>query len=216
MTYCKPYYWNENERSYKDVILWRSEERKTDSFIFMKGRHLPFDSKDPRWPTTIQDPKDYDLIFHSEVLPERFTSYDVLPNNCPAPLVNAKVKHLLETLCLEDVQFFPATVVPAKPKMESFENHDYWVLNICSLYEDVDFEQSETNFREISKDKPPIQSGYKRVIFKELTGQKIPHIGRLIYSKSSIIVSPELVKIFKKEKIKGVRFTQNSEHGDRL
>ena len=204
----KPFHWLENERCMKDIARYKWKERRTDQSTFMFGRRLPFDSGYPRCFYTLEDPQNYDLIYHSEQPPEVFLKrYDVLPSNGTAPLVNAKVKTLLEELCPEDVQFFPVTLVPETQKMTPFENHDYWALNICSLYEDVNLEASEFKYAKEGQ----IQS-YKKCIFHELQGQKIPHLGRLLHSLGRIIVSPELVSLFKKEKIKGVRFYSEEDY----
>ena len=104
----KPFHWLENERCMKDIARYKWKERRTPRSLFDFGERLPFDTGNPNLSYTLQDPKDYDLIYHSEQPPEVFLKrYDVLPNNGTAPLVNTKVKTLLEELCPEDVQFFP-------------------------------------------------------------------------------------------------------------
>lgn len=209
----KPYHWTENYRSNKDIVDYKWRERGTDQSAFMFGRNLPFSTGSSKCFYTLQNPKDYDLIYHSEQSPEVFLNrYDVLPNNGTAPLVNAKVKTLLENLCPEDVQFFPVTIVPETQKMTPFENHDYWALNICSLYEDVNIEASEYSYGAKGGILENKICGYKKCVFNELHGQKIPHMGRLVYALGRIIVSPELVSLFKKEKIKGVRFYSEEEY----
>ena len=213
MKYNRPYYWIKSYRANKDILLWRSAERKTNQYIFMKGHTLPYDSGNPRLTSTLQDPKDYDLIFHSASPPEMFLKrYDVLPNNASAPLVNAKVKAILEDLCPDDVQFFPATILPETDKMEPFENHDYWVVNICKIYDDINWEKSELKY-DYDRPKGHQISGYKRICFNDLKGQTIPYLSRLIHFLPHIIIHPDLVRRFKKEKIKGAKFIKNLENG---
>ena len=214
MTYNKPYYFQESEFANKHVLLWRWNERKTDQYIFMDAQYLPYDSGNEHLTSTLQDPKDYDLIFHSESPPEIFLKrYDVLPNNTPAPLVNTKVKAILEELCFDDVQFFPAMIKQANAKMEPFENHDYWVVNICKQYDDLNWEKSELQY-DLSRPKILQIKGYKCICFNELRGQSIPYLARLKNSLGYIVIHPDLVKRFKKEKIKGVKFIKNNDEGD--
>ena len=102
--------------------------------------------------------------------------------------------------------------MPETQKMTPFENHDYWALNICSLYEDVNLEASEYSYGAKESGLHQTIMGYKKCVFHELWGQKIPYIGRLIHFRPAIIVSPELVSLFKKEKIKGVRFYSEEDY----
>jgi len=214
MVYSRPYYWEKSLAGEKYIMDYRWKERKTKYLLFMKGHALPYDSGNPNLVYTLQDPKDYDLVFDSESPPEMFLErYDVLPNNTPAPLVNDKVKTILEELCPDDVQFFPAMIKQANAKMEPFENHDYWVVNICKVYEDLNWEKSELKY-DLDMPKGHQIDGYKRICFNELNGQTIPYLGRLAYFKPKLIIHPELVKRFKKEKIKGSKFIKNSEDGD--
>jgi hypothetical protein len=209
----KPFHWTKNYRSNKDMVDYKWRERKTDISTFNTGHTLPFDTGNPNLNYTLQDPKDYDLIYHSEQPPEIFLNrYDILPSNGTAPLVNLKVKKLLEEFCPNDVQFFPATIVPEKSNMESFENHDYWALNICSIYNDINFEDSVFTYGARGGGLEKHIMGYKKCVFHELRGQTIPHIGRLIHALSYIIVSPELVKLFKGKKIKGVKFYSEEDY----
>ena len=88
--------------------------------------------------------------------------YDILTNNTPALLVNNKVKSILEEICPDDVQFFPAMIKHANAKMEPFENHDYWVVNICKQYEDLNWEKSELKYDYNMPEGHQID-GYKRI-----------------------------------------------------
>ncbi len=213
--YNKPFYFSETERYTKDILNYKWRERKTNNHTFMRGFRLPYDSGNPNLSYTLVDPKNYDLIYHSVIVPDVFIErYDVFPNNGTAPLVNKKVKNLLENLCPEDVQFFPVMIKNDNDKIDHFENHDYWLLNICSIYEDVNFEKSEFKYGSPGTCIEGALLGYKKCVFNEIVDQKIPHISRLIHSQAHIIVSPELVKRFKKEKIKGAKFIKNNDDGD--
>lgn len=214
MTYNKPYYWQKSSAPEKYIMDYRWKERKTDQYIFMDAQYLPYDSGNQYLTSTLQDPKDYDLVFDSESYPDMFLQrYDVLPNNTPAPLVNNKVKAILEDMCPGDVQFFPAMIKQANAKMIPFENHDYWVVNICKIYDDVNWEKSELNY-DLSRPKGLEVRGYKCICFNERIGQKIPYLSRLKHSYGYIIIHPELVKRFKREKIKGAKFIKNNDNGD--
>ena len=94
----KPMIWSipENFKN-RHIMDYQWRERKTDSIIFMQGKHLP--CADIGGIPCSLDPKEYDLIFASEVSPAQFTKFDCLPNNALVPLVNQKVLNIFNKLC---------------------------------------------------------------------------------------------------------------------
>lgn len=200
----KPYLFWENSIPNKHILLYMWRERKTESLTFMEGHRLPFDTGNPNLSFTLKDPKDYDLIYDSEILPEVFLGkYDVWPNNGVAPVVNQRVVDVMNNLCPDQVQFFPIMLKNANSKMPVFANHDYFLMNICQTYNGVDMEKSTcTYFRDGDI------SGFNKLSFLESGHEQMPHIARLEMARSHIVVSSELVKAFKKAKIKGVKFIE--------
>lgn len=172
----------------------------------MQGRPLPFDTGNPHMAATLQNPKDYDLIFHSEVPEEKMSQYDVLPNNAIGGLtVNNHVLKLLKSLCPEDCQAFPVIIQNENPKLPDFENHDYSLINITNTVDAIDRTQSKIKYDE---DNEPAHIASLR-LKEDCMGPH--HIVRINDYHPIILVSPELVALFKKEKIKGVRFLKDFE-----
>jgi hypothetical protein len=209
--YRAPYKWSiPNDFPNKAILNYRWQERKTDSLIFMQGRSLPFDTGNPNMAITLQDPKDYDLIFHSEVPEETILKYDVLPNNSMGGvIVKSGLLKLMNDFCPNDFQAFPVIIRNENPKLPDFENHDYWLINITNMVDAIDREATEFNY--LSKDLGGEIFGVKRNLnFREkVVGTH--HLSRDSILHSFILASPELVSLFKKEKIKGVRFLKDFE-----
>ena len=139
--------WN-SYKSNSHILEYKWRERKTDSYIFMQGKNLPFDCGYVERLNTLQDPKDYDLIYHAEISEEKLKGYACMPNNSQAPLVNQKVLDMLLELCPDEFQYFPVTIVGENPKYPFFENHDYCLINICKTVDIVDQSQSKIKYFE--------------------------------------------------------------------
>lgn len=155
----------------------------------------------------IKDPKDYDLIYHSSMTEEiMLKRYELVQNNGTSPLVNKRFKDLLQEICPDDVQFFPATIVNADDKMEPFENHDYYVLNICRKVDALDFDKTE--FKLIDKTKPRSPSNVmspRNRVYKSMDQIEPFGIARLLYFSPDIILPPHVAEAVQKAKIKGLR-----------
>ena len=206
MDYNKPYILRDSYSTYKHMVDYKTEERKTDPIIFMQGHALPFDTGNPNLACTKDDPKGYDLVFHAEVEEAVFTKYDCLPNNKYAPLVNARVLEILQELCPHDIQAFPATIVSEVPEKFAFENHDYWVVNITKTVDGIDKELSDFDKFESGRIKD-----IHKLILRDVQCMGSSHIVRQHDYHVEILVSPTLVKAFKKAKIKGVKFLKDTE-----
>lgn len=146
------------------------------------------------------------MVFHSEVEPSIFCQYDNLANNGNGfLLVNKKVINILASVCPDDIQLFPSIIFPENPKKITFENHDYWVLNLTKTVDVID--QRNSTF-ELWQDKD--LKRIKKVTFIEDNMNNV-HIGRQYNNLDSVILSLELVKILKKEKVRGVKFIKDFE-----
>ena len=205
----------------KETYLWRSpknypnaawlnfrwQERTTDSLTFMTGQPLPFESenKHPDLDYTKKDPNDYDLIFYTDQLPEKWLKYDCLPNNMGGhpPVVNNRVLNLLKKLCPENFQDFPITIRNGNPKLPDFENNDYSLLNVINLVDAIDKQESVIVYSSGVTD-------IRKMALKDDCLGSV-HIARVDIYKPVIIVSTELVSLFKREKVKGIRFLKDWE-----
>lgn len=207
MKYSKPYLWWPSYRTHKHIANFKWRERKTKALTFTYGKKLPFDSSNPNLEYTKKDPSEYDLIFNSEVEPSIFSQYDNLTNNGNGLLlVNKKVIDILMTLCPDDIQLFPATIIPENPKKMTFANHDYWVLNLTKTVDVIDEENSVFDVAFENR-----ITNIKKLSFIEKSNYNF-YMGRQCNYPLHVIVSPELVKIFKKEKITGVKFKKDFEY----
>ena len=160
----KPLIWDiPDDFKERCIMDYKWRERSTDSSIFMGGKHLP--CADVGGLKYSKDPKEYDLIFASRVSPKEFTKFDCLPNNSTAPLVNQKVLNILNKLCPNDIQAFPAVIMPESGSPHSFENRDYWVINIIKLVEAINLEKSVVSFYEEIPDRV---SNIKKLVFIKL------------------------------------------------
>jgi hypothetical protein len=204
--YTRPYFWCIPENFPNSLILnYRWRERKTNRFIFGFGQRLPWDSGNPNLSFTLQDPKDYDLVLHATRPPEKWLQYGCLPNNAGSPIVNDRVLALLSVHCSNDFQAFPVVIKNENPRLPDFENHDYHLLNITHCVEAIDREKS------IIKYYPNGKIDDLKVLFLKENCLGEHHLARVKDYTPKIVVSSELLKLFKKEKVKGVRFMTDEE-----
>lgn len=209
MPNTKPYsWWGPEGYPQKLFVLYDWKVRKTDKIIFWQGRSLPFDSGNPNMECTKQDPKDYDLILSTEGEEERLLKYDLLPNTMGTPIVSKRALDLLLDLCPKDIQAFPA-VIEGRNAKHPFVNHDYVVLNITHTVDAIDREKSILRFYEDNIEIKRIKS----LVFKE-NCMNSHHISRLKGYEQDILVSPTLVDLFKKHKIKGALFLTDEQSYD--
>lgn len=191
---------------------WRKMHERTNSVIFMQGRPLPCEDVGPI--NCSMDTKEYDLIFASEVAPAVFKRFDCLPNNATSmpPLVNQKVLEILNKHCPDDIQAFPATIVPEKGSKQKFENHDYWVINITKLVDAIDLEKSDVEFFDHD---PRIEDAIRtinKLAFIDSEEFDIPLIKRIKNKRSMEIVSPILTQAFKEARVTGVAFVEDKDY----
>ncbi len=180
---------------------------KTSFLTFTHGKSLPFDSGNPNLAYTMQDPKDYDLTFYTDLPPDKWLKYDCLPNNLGGepPIINKRTLKLLKNLCPEDFQEFPVIIKNGNPKLPEYTNHEYYLLNITHNASAIDIETSIIRYFESGN----VDDIRKLVLQKDcLQGY---HLTRIDIYSGIVLVSTELVNIFKKEKITGVRFLKDYE-----
>jgi len=203
----KPLIWEHEDCGNRYIMNYEWRKRKTDNYIFMQGKRLP--CPDVGRIKCSLDPKEYDLIFASESSPEEFKKYDCLSNNSTALLVNQKILDIFKDLCPNDIQEFPATIIPATSSLYIFENHDYWLINITKLVDAIDLKKSLLSFYE---EMPEVVSRVKNLVFLDKKEFEKPFIARINNEYGLKIVSPSLSKAFKKANIKGVQFTEDKDY----
>ncbi len=188
----RPYLWREAENYPKKGLLeynWR--EQNIDDLIFMQAHFIP--------------EQGYDLILRCGIAEEKVKQFDILPNLTVAPIVNQRTIDILSIICPDDFQAFPVIIINHS-KIASYENHDYFLINITH---DVDSVDRETSYLDIGKDGIDIER-IKKLFFKPgCLGER--HLARERYFHPLELISLNLVQAFRKAKIKGGRFLKGHE-----
>lgn len=187
--------------------------QKTNWVIFNMGKPLPFTAESAPelvgnhyFTDGFQDPSTYCLEFESAVGPELFKKFNMLVDANGTYLFDRKMVDIFMDKCPDDIQFFPATIVPYRHGNLDFECNDYYMINICKIIDAIDPERS-------IKMEGSRCCLYKKIRFHEGNASGY-HIGfswcRLDpQSTLEIVVSPDLVKVLQKAKIKGVYFAKD-------
>lgn len=210
MTYNKPYKLSIPD-SYpnKHIMNYQSINRKTDKYIFMKGVRLPCPDMNNGASKTSTDPKDYDLIFHSEIGPDRLLKYGYLETDAASTfLLRKDLVDLLNTFCPNDFQAFPVIIIPDNPKKTgNFECKDFYLINITHALDVFDHDKCEFSY--MDEDDCDIL-GVNRMILQDSSCLNGHHIVREKNYHPFIFVSPEFVALFKKHKVKGCAFYKDA------
>jgi hypothetical protein len=208
-SYNKPYLWKRDPRiPEKCYTYYNWKERKTNYLIFMEGIQLP--ASDIGKIHFSQDPATYDLIFDVQVEEARIRSYDCLPNNAAGLLVNKRILELLQEMCPNDFQAFPAIIRSRKDKpIEAYVIEDeYWLINVTKLVDCINIDQSQLTL----DDNGEIED-IRSIVFKGGCMQNGPILlARERRYVPHILVSPLIKDAFKKAKIKGARFVTDEEY----
>jgi hypothetical protein len=129
-----------------------------------------------------------------EASKNRVLKFDCLPNNTLIPLVNKRIKAILESLAPDDVQFFPAKLICSDGELDN-----YYFLNITHTIIGIDHEKSiYTKMKTVDA-----ISRLKYLTYK--IGCMGKHqLARDQEYKGNLLVSEEMKAIFDKEHITGV------------
>lgn len=158
-------------------------------FLLMNGRFLP--------PDEFNNPT-VRFIAPQNVL----LKYDCLPNNTLVPLINERLKNILEDMAPNDVQFIPTNGVCPDGLLK-----DYYFLNFTNTIVGIDHEKSVYT-KMLYGDHI---SGFSRAVYKpNCMGEHL--LARDSEYHSHILVAKKLKDIFDKEKIKGVRLALPDEY----
>jgi len=176
----------------KYIAVYNCRERKTNRFDFMQCKVLPKNNV-------------YDLIMDVRGPMRLARRFGYLGTTFSSPLVNEKVLRILQELCPNDFQVFPARIQASDGIMT-----EYSILNL--LYE-IDYVNYEHSIPKGSQDEGIW--GFEHLVMHPgaLQGH---HIGRLKETHSFILVSEEFVKAFEKAYIKGAEFRPIETAGKRI
>lgn len=129
-----------------------------------------------------------------ETSKQNIMQFDCLPNNSLIPLVNERVKTLLEKLAAADVQFFPAKITCTDGTLDG-----YFFLNITHLILGIDHKKSVyTKMTTVDA-----ISGFHYLTYKpDCMGEH--DLARDQEYESHLLVSEKIKNVFDREKISGV------------
>lgn len=162
-----------------------------DRFFLKEGRILGLNEFKPK-PTV-----------NFEVKKERVLQFDCLPNDALVPLVNERVKNILESIAIDDIQFFPAKLVCTDGILES-----YYFLNATHLIKGIDHEKSIYTTMDMLDGGI---LGFSYLTYKEGCLEK-HQLARDEEYESNLLVSEGVKSIFDKEKISGVRLVRPEDY----
>jgi hypothetical protein len=133
-----------------------------------------------------------------EISKNRVSKLDCLPNNTQIPLVNNRIRVILENLIPDDVQFFPAKLICSDGELEG-----YYFLNITHTIIGIDHEKSiYAKMKTVDA-----ISGFHYLTYKH--GCMGDHLlARDQEYRGNLLVSEEVKTIFDKEKVTGVRLVR--------
>lgn len=145
------------------------------------------------WKQEIKPP--YIYYYYVKGDQEGLLNYDYISNISGAPVVNKKIRMLLEGFCPDDVQFIEAEI---KTK-DGIIKDEYYALNILNKVDAIDMEESDYYYEEDGR------IDFEKIYFKS-NCMKNHCIARESQCMSLILVSEELKQLFRKNKIKGPVF----------
>ncbi|WP_131777833.1 imm11 family protein [Legionella fairfieldensis] len=183
------YLWEKPENCTNKLIAEYDREHSPDRFLFRRAIHVESEQLDKK------------IIFVHEMLQEKISSYDCIPNNSASPLVNQKIVDLLLELAPADVQFFD-TEVHCKNGVLT----NYKLLNVTSTIVGIDHEKSiYTKMSQIDA-----IAGFRYLTYRpgSMGNHKIARDKEYL---GNLLVTEEIKQAFEKEKIKGIWFARPEE-----
>jgi hypothetical protein len=186
------YVWKEPENTKNRDIGEYDQEGSPDQDLLIQGRALTNEEFSPL-PTV-----------HFEVKKSRILQFDCLPNNaCSVPLVNQRIKTILENMALEEVQFFPAQLICPDGGLEG-----YYYLNVTHKIKGIDHDKSIYTKR--------IIGGATLLGFKYLTYHS-DCMGNYMLARDeeylgNLLVNEKIKEVFGREHIKGAGLVRPEEY----
>lgn len=171
--------------NYKNNHIGEYDRKSSpDRFLLLQGRKL----KDGMFNTTPE------VIF--EVSKNILLKFDCLPTNASAPLVNSRIKKLLEINALNDVEFVQAKVIC---KDDILDN--YYFVNVTHTITGIDYNKSICNKTKVGDQEFIHGFQYLHYLQNCMQDHKL---ARDQEYKPHLLVNDAIKQIFDKEKIRGV------------
>lgn len=178
--------------NYKNIHIGEYNRKVSpDRFLLLQGREL----KDGMFSITPE------VVF--EVSKNILSKFDCLPTNASAPLVNSRIKKLLEINALNDVEFVQAKVIC---KDDILDN--YYFVNVTHTVTGIDHEKSFCIKLKVGD--LEFINGFNYLFYlKDCMGKH--KLARDKEFKPHLLVDESIKNIFDKEKITGVLLARPEE-----
>ncbi len=130
----------------------------------------------------------------------RIKKYDNLITDTLLPIVNKKMRDILDKICPNDVQYCDVDINCQDGKLEGYK-----IVNILSSVKAIDHERSKYDFIPGTNDTAIM--GFQHFVLKQNTlSDEGVHFARDSEVTSNILISDVLANEFKKNKVTGVSF----------
>jgi len=197
--YLKPFLYRNQERIPQKYYAVYDKIRSPDLYDLRRGEKWPPSPEVRTFDKDVLHPP-YRFYFDVEGDSEGFLKYDCPANTSGSILVNERALELLQRVCPDDFEAFDAVIQTRDAVLENYK-----IINILKLVDCIDLEKSWCRYFESGN-----LRSVENLIIKEHCMEGV-NLARDKNLHSLILFSPELVKAFHKEKIKGKRFLTDQE-----
>lgn len=183
----------------KMIYLWETPENYPNKLVGMYDDSISpsrflFNSGKKILETELSSIPVIDFI----VSKDKLVQYDCLPNNTQIPIINERIKKILEINCIGQVQFIPTQLNCINGSLEG-----YYLLVATCLFIGIDKEKSK--YKILSNTDEIL--GFDYLIYKPDCMAQF-HIARDMEYTFNLLIDELLCKLLLKEKIKGVRLVE--------
>ncbi|HCU05305.1 MAG TPA: hypothetical protein DIC51_03225 [Coxiellaceae bacterium] len=174
--------WEIIQENFSQKLLGKyDEDASPDRFLLRKGRRL------------LPDEFDKPAIVVFEGSKKTMSKYDCLPNTSSIPLVNYRIRKILEDLAPDDVQFLDAKVICTDGELDGYQ-----LLNATHTIVGIDFEKSK--YKKIPMPRNGFIYSWKYLTYKPGC-MGVHHIARDQEYIGNLLVSETVKRVFDKEHI---------------
>jgi hypothetical protein len=176
------YLWNEPKKTLNRDIGEYDRACSPDRFLLRQGRPL--------------NKEEFSLVakVEFEIPKTRVLQFDCLPNNSSIPLINGRIKDILNAVAPGEVQFFPAKLI-----CKDGELNGYYFLNATHTFKGIDHEK--THFVRLGNTELIIDFNY--LTYKKGCMGSL-NVARDEEYLGNLLVSNKIKAIFYQERITGV------------
>lgn len=181
--------------------LWKIPENYKNREV---GKYDKNNSPDDYWLTKGQLLTEFSPtpIVHFKITKKHALKFDCLLNNSLVPLINEKLKNILDEISPNDIQLFPAKVMCTDGELDG-----YYFLNITHLIKGIDHEKSIYTKMKIAD---AISRFHYLTYTKGCMGEY--KLARDYEYRENLLVSEKIKLVFDKEKITGVYLVKPEEY----